>query len=262
MSENEKNKNVLGNIFYKELKYYPMLQDLQITYFEQGLWFMVYLSFWGLLFYLNYKTKRIVYAKLGGFLIGLLILGIEFYIYNKPSWIIINNNNGRMYSLNTEGSTDPELPASDWMVYTNDKLFPNSKRYSYLIPYDKLKGFLNKGITDLIPLNVIFDGYFKKYINYGSQDDIGFFSDRNNRLGENSFYISILALTLGLYLVQTKYYKVEVLYWILLSIIISITGGTLMGNANNVSNANYILFLKRKLLTFAISVTATAVFMS
>ena len=61
---------------------------------------------------------------------------------------------------------------------------------------------------------------------------------------------------------QTKYYKVEVLYWILLSIIISITGGTLMGNANNVSNANYILFLKRKLLTFAISVTATAVFMS
>ena len=102
----------------------------------------------------------------------------------------------------------------------------------------------------------------KNLKNYGSQDDIGFFSDRNNRLGENSFYISILALTLGLYLVQTKYYKVEVLYWILLSIIISITGGTLMGNANNVSNANYILFLKRKLLTFAISVTATAVFMS
>ena len=111
----------------------------------------------------------------------------KFYIYNKPSWIIINNNNGQIYGLNTEGSSDPDLPASDWMVYTNDKVFPNSDRYSYLIPYDKLKEYMNKGITDLIPLNVIFDGYFKKYINYGSQDDIGFFSDRNNRLGENSF---------------------------------------------------------------------------
>ena len=72
MSEDNSKKNILGNIFYKELKYYPMLQDLQITYFEQGLWFLVYLSFWGLLFYLNYKTKKIVYAKLGGFaMIGL-----------------------------------------------------------------------------------------------------------------------------------------------------------------------------------------------
>ena len=46
MSE-DNSKNIL--VIFSQTKILSNAAGLAITYFEQGLWFLVYLSFWGLL---------------------------------------------------------------------------------------------------------------------------------------------------------------------------------------------------------------------
>ena len=105
--------------------------------------------------------------------------------------------------------------------------------------------------------------YFDEKIGFDSQKDAEYYSLKNTRLSRVSFYIIVLSITLAVYISHTKYFNYHHLFWIFMTCLAS-SNCEWAGiyRRNTMHHANYILFIKERLLILAISLAITSVLLA
>ena len=246
-------------LFYKDLEYYPTLIGYSqlVTPTERGIWIFLYTTLYAILAIFTYnKNHTMMLSLAGGFLSGLVVFLIEYNEKRKNKWILYNEVDNMPYSI----EVDKKAPVSNnWSIYTDESWIPKSSDMGYFVDTKSFEyNVKNSGFT-AIPLDSIYSGVFKKTVNMGSQTDPTFFSNVNDYIARNSFYIITTVLAWGVFIIKTKWFNFLVLFWILLALILSIVSGTLIGQSWDIYNSNYIIQTKKVLLIFSVSIAITCV---
>lgn len=259
MMNEKKDDSTVVPLFYKNLKYYPTLMAYSqlVTVQERLIWISIYIMFFMFLFVFSYnRSKNISLGLTGGFLSGLLIFVFEYYQKATDQWVIFNelDNNAYKIPVNVKPPVD-----NNWSIYVDDSILPSSDDMGYLINMKTLNYNVKNNNFVTIPLASIYTGVFKKTVNMGSQSDPIFFSNVNDYIARNSFYLIATVLAWGMFIIKTRWFNFIILFWILLALILSIITGTLIGQSWNIYNSNYIIQTKKILLVFSIAVAITSV---
>ena len=93
-----------------------------------------------------------------------------------------------------------------------------------------------------------------------NQDDVIYFAKKIETVSRVAYYISIIVITWAIYITSSKWGSRHKLQWILLSFMLSILASAIVVDAPSVVGFNNILFLKRRLIIYAISVGITSIF--
>lgn len=254
-------KHTLAPLFYKDLEYYPTLVPYAqlLQWHERVVWLALYLVFWAFAYMVSYyHRERTDYAIISGALTGLLIFMLEYYYKITSEWVVINSLDNEVYKI----AIDRKPPINDnWSIYIENDILPESTDKGYLISRDSLDFYTKNNGLEVIPLEAIYAGIFKKTINMGSQKDPVFFSAINEYIATNSFYITIVVLAWGMFMIKTKWFNLHILIWILLTLVLTIISGTLTGRSWNIYNSNYIIEIKKILLVLGISIATTSILM-
>jgi hypothetical protein len=258
MTENN-NDHTMVPLFYKNLEYYPTLMGYSalVTPSERFVWVSIYTIFYMILITFTYKKdKKMLLGLCGGFISGLLVFVAEYYQKNQNTWTVLNENDNMAYGI----AIDKKDPVSDnWLIYVDESWIPKSKDMGYFVDTKSFDYNTKNNNFTAIPLDSIYSGVFKKTVNMGSQSEPIFFSDVNDYIARNSFYIITTVLAWAVFIIKTKWFNFLVLFWILLALILSIITGTLIGKSWDIYNSNYIIHTKKVLLVFSMSIAVTSV---
>jgi len=259
MSQANTHKPTLAPVFYKDLEYYPTIVPYaQLVHWrDRAIWLSLYAAFWIFAYTVAYKRKgEPDYAVICGALTGLLIFMLEYYYKITGEWVITNSLDNEVYRVAID--RDPPVE-NNWSIYIDDEVLPKSSNKGYLVSRENLDFHVDNGSMQVIPLESIYAGIFKKTINMGSQKDPIFFSNVNEYIATNSFYITIAVLAWGMFVIKTKWFNFHALVWILVVVVLTLISGTLTGRSWNIYNSNYIIEIKKILLVLSISVATTAI---
>ena len=256
----KKSFNSVSPLFYKNLEYYPLMRDSTLSKTMQIIWIIIYIIIWGALIGITYN-KRFLNAYILGFSIGLSILLLEYFYKNLSQLLVINNKDENAYELllNKSNETMKDIDNSDWLIYPTTKFLPASTQKGYFLETDYLNDLQLNNNMNVIPINSMYNGLFQETVNIGSQSLVRFFSQYNSLLGQNCFYIIILILAWSMYLIKTRWFKLQDIYWVLLAISVALISGVIMNNATTIYNANYLYEIKKKFLVLAISIAGASI---
>ena len=259
MMTEEKDNSTIVPLFYKDLEYYPTLIGYSqlVTTAEGTIWISLYVAFYTILATFTYqKNKKMLLGLLGGFLSGLLVFLVEYIQKKQYGWTVLNELDNMAYGI----AVDNEAPVSNnWSIYVDESWMPKSNNMGYFVDTKSFNYNVKNNNFNAIPLDSIYSGVFKKTVNMGSQSDPIFFSNVNDYIAKNSFYIITTVLAWAVFIIKTKWFNFLVLFWILLALILSIVTGTLIGQSWDIYNSNYIIHIKKVLLVFSMSIAVTSV---
>ena len=266
IDKDPKNINVLYT-FDKDLDYYPIINELDLNIGEQIIWIIFYPICWAIIIYLLYDKQYKLYYIIG-FLSGIIILAIDSYLYNSPNWPIINKYNQQVYTTKDEEEYEkaffatPTKEAADYKVLLKNTVLPRNNIYGYMLTDDKLEKLKQEGKVTTMDLAKMYNKYFDEKIGFDSQKDAEYYSLKNTRLSRVSFYIIVLCITLAVYISHTKYFNYHHLFWIFMTCLASVIASGFVFITNTMHRANYILFIKERLLILAISLAITSVLLA
>ena len=266
IDKDPQNVNVLYT-FDKDLDYYPIVNELDLSIGEQIIWILYYPICWAIIIYFLYDKQYKLYYLIG-FISGVIILGIDTYFFNTQSWHVINKYNQQVYSTKNEGEyvrNDEIIPtkqAADYKVLLKNTVLPRDNTYGYILTDDKLEKLKQEGKITTMNLAKMYNKYFDKKIGFGSQKDAEYYSLKNTRLSRVSFYIIVLSITLAVYISHTKYFNYHHLFWIFMTCLASIIASGFVFISNTMHHQNIILFVKERLLILAISLAITSVLLA
>ena len=93
-----------------------------------------------------------------------------------------------------------------------------------------------------------------------NQEDVKYFADKVQTISLVAYYISIIVITWAIYITSSKWGTRHKLQWILLSFMLSILASAIVVDSSDIVSFNNILFLKRRLIIYAVSVGITSIF--
>ena len=255
----DKNTNLVF-VMDKSSRYYPTDAELDLGPVSQVVWYLFYPIAWAGIMYFLYRP-RFKWSYIGGFVSGLAILAVDAYLYNTPNWYIINKYNQQPYQIKSErvGKGGLQHISSDYRILLENKAFPKDKRYGYIVTDDKLVQLRKeKKIRDMA-LPQFYRHKFDQEIGETNQEQHIYFSTKNTRLSRVSFYIIILCITMAIYISHTDFFSYHHLMWLFLTIFIAIFASGFIFASSTVFDANYVIFVKKRLLILAISWAITSI---
>ena len=84
--------------------------------------------------------------------------------------------------------------------------YQNQKIWDYFVDTKSFDYNTKNNNFTAIPLDSIYSGVFKKTVNMGSQSEPIFFSDVNDYIARNSFYIITTVLAWAVFIIKTKWF--------------------------------------------------------
>jgi len=208
----------------------------------------------------------------------------EPYIFNQPDIKSVKKG---------EKITDPNdyidysTPSGDYKVLINNKTIPNDDINGYVFTADTFLEKSSKGEIKTVDLDDFLEhnpaawdptdtwnenrpsergtmvGEFRtgaQKFDPASQNDIQYFSTKVRKITQVAYYISIIVITWAIYITSSKWGNEHKLQWIIMAFMISIIAGGVAVDGSDVVSYNNIIFLKKRLIIYAISIAITSIF--
>jgi len=208
----------------------------------------------------------------------------EPYIFNQPDIKSVKKG---------EKITDPNdyidysTPSGDYKVLINNKTIPNDNINGYVFTADTFLEKSSKGEIKTVDLDDFLEhnpaawdptdtwnenrpsergtmvGEFRtgaQKFDPASQNDIQYFSTKVRKITQVAYYISIIVITWAIYITSSKWGNEHKLQWIIMAFMISIIAGGVAVDGSDVVSYNNIIFLKKRLIIYAISIAITSIF--
>lgn len=208
----------------------------------------------------------------------------EPYIFNQPDIKSVKKG---------EKITDPNdyidysTPSGDYKVLINNKTIPNDDINGYVFTADTFLEKSSKGEIKTVDLDDFLEhnpaawdptdtwnenrpsergtmvGEFRtgaQKFDPASQNEIQYFSTKVRKITQVAYYISIIVITWAIYITSSKWGNEHKLQWIIMAFMISIIAGGVAVDGSDVVSYNNIIFLKKRLIIYAISIAITSIF--
>jgi len=258
----------------------------------QAIWLGVYILLWVTLSFFiirdwassrnsTWNSNWNVYAL--GFVSGLVMILMESYLFTKISYIKIIHNPLQPVIFNSPDITDIEkgtdvsdpnkfinysVGQGDYKVLKNNKTIPNDGINGYVFTADTYLDKVSKGeitgmnLEDYLSEELLVEANHPDSFLSENQDEVTYFSTKVQTISRVAYYISIIVITWAIYITSSKWGTRHKLQWILLSFMLSIFASAIVVDSYDIVSFNNILFLKRRLIIYAISVGITSIFIS
>lgn len=268
-----------------QTRYLPIQDENNIPIQIQAIWLGIYLLLWiTLVFFIgtnkasNLSSNWSVYFL--GFVSGLIMILLESFMFTKINLVKILRDSLKPVTINTpyikdikKGTnvTEPNkfinyaAGAGDYKVIFDDKTIPHDGIHGYIFTADTYLNKISKG--EIVGMNL--EDYLVQNGNENgdiigfqakNQEDVVYFSQRIESLSRVAYYISIIIITWAIYITSSKWGTRHKLKWIMLSFMVSIIAGAVVVESSDIVSFNNIIFLKKRLLIYAISIGITSIF--
>jgi hypothetical protein len=206
------------------------------------------------------------------------------YIFNQPDVKSVEKG---------EKITDPDdyidysTPSGDYKVLMNNKNIPNDDVTGYVFTADTFLEKSSKGEITSVDLDDFLQhnpgawdptdtwnnnrnpergtmvGELRtgeQKFNAANQNDIQYFSTKVKKITQVAYYISIIVITWAIFITSSKWGNQHKLQWIIMAFMISIIAGGVAVDGSDIISYNNIIFLKKRLIIYAISIAITSIF--
>jgi hypothetical protein len=276
-----------------QVSYLPMQDENSIPIQVQAIWLGIYILLWVTLSFFIIRDKASirhnrtwnsnwnVYAL--GFVSGLVMILMESYLFTKITEMKILKNPLQPAIFNWPDITDIEKGTDvsdpdkyinysagqgDYKILKNNKSIPNDGVSGYIFTADTYLDKVSKGeitgmnLEDYLTEELLIEADHEDNFIAANQDEVTYFSTKVQRISQVAYYISIIVITWAIYITSSKWGTRHKLQWILLSFMLSILASAIVVDSNDIVSYNNILFLKRRLIIYAISVGITSIFIA
>ena len=274
-----------------QVRYLPMQDENSIPIQVQAIWLGIYILLWVTLSFFVIRDKASmrlnrtwnsnwnVYAL--GFVSGLVMILMESYLFTKINSVKILKNPLQPTIINTpdiadvEKGTDVSDPdkyidyaagAGDYKILKNNKSLPNDGISGYIFTAETYLDKVSKGeitgvnLDDYLTEELLIESDHEDSFIAANQENVIYFSEKVQTISLVAYYISIIVITWAIYITSSKWGTRHKLQWILLSFMLSILASAIVVDSNDIVSFNNILFLKRRLIIYAVSVGITSIF--
>ena len=273
-----------------QVKYLPMQDENSIPIQVQAIWLAIYILLWITLAFFIIRDKVSIKNKdwnsnwnvyILGFVSGLIMILLESFLFTKISSVkilkdplhpvIFNNPDITDIEKGTDVS-DPDkyinysIGQGDYKILKNNKTIPNDGISGYIFTADTYLDKVSKGeitgmnLEDYLTEKLLVEADHPDSFQSSNQEDVKYFSDKVQTISRVAYYISIIVITWAIYITSSKWGTRHKLQWILLSFMLSILASAIVVDSSDIVSFNNILFLKRRLIIYAVSVGITSIF--
>ena len=285
-------KNSLVLTLDSQVRYLPMQDENSIPIQVQAIWLGIYILLWITLSFFIIRDRASIRNKTWnsnwnvyalGFVSGLVMILMESYLFTKISSVKILKNPLEPVIFNWPDVTDIEkgtdvsdpnkfinysVGQGDYKVLKNNKSIPNDGITGYVFTADTYLDKVSKGeitgmnLEDYLSEELLVEANHPDSFLSENQDEVTYFSTKVQTISRVAYYISIIVITWAIYITSSKWGTRHKLQWILLSFMLSIFASAIVVDSDDIVSFNNILFLKRRLIIYAISVGITSIFIS
>jgi hypothetical protein len=274
-----------------KVRYLPMQDENSIPIQVQAIWLGIYIFMWVTLYFFiigdkasisknNWNANCNVYTL--GFVSGLVMILMESYLFTTISSVkILKNPRSKPVIFNSPSIVDIDkgtdvsdpnkyinysLGQGDYKVLKNNKTIPSDGVNGYIFTADTYLDKVSKGeitgmdLDDYLTEELVMDDDEPNSFLPENQDGVVYFSHKVKTINQVAYYISIIIITWAIYITSSKWGTRHKLQWILLSFMLSIFASAIVVDSYDIVSFNNILFLKRRLIIYAISVGITSIF--
>jgi len=275
--------------FDKDMKYYPIQDEISIPISAQVKWVFIYSILWAITVFalLPGKTANHTNAYLFGYFSGLIIMLLDSWLYSNINIIEIASNNNKPYIFNNpeiqdvaSGTLGPKDNLNDYMKFdygsgdykliTKNRAFKTpSDHEGYLIRSDDFLRYENSGQIEAQNLVNYLDSprnpddpdntKAHTLFNPGKQEGIVSFAQKIEDVINAAYYVGILTVTWGIYITTSKWGNKYHILWLMLTLVTVVIVAGVVNDGYTVIDYNNILFVKKRLLILAISFASTSI---
>jgi len=273
-----------------QVRYLPMQDENSIPIQVQAIWLGIYILLWVTLSFFIIRDKASIRNSTWnanwnvytlGFVSGLVMILLESYLFTTISAMKILKTPIQPVVFNTPDITDIEkgtdvsdpdkyinysVGQGDYKILKKNKNIPNDGINGYVFTADTYLDKVSKGeitgmnLEDYLTEELLIEADHEDSFLPENQDGIIYFSNKVQTISRVAYYISIIVITWAIYITSSKWGTRHKLQWILLSFMLSILASAIVVDSNDVVSFNNILFLKRRLIIYAISAGITSIF--
>ena len=273
-----------------QVKYLPTQDEYSIPIQVQVVWLAIYILLWITLAFFIMRDKASLaghkwnsnwYVYILGFVIGLSMILLESFLFTTISTIKILKNPLEPVIFNNPEITDIEKGTDvsnpnkyinysagqgDYKILKNNKTIPNDGVSGYVFTVDTYLDKISKGEITGMSLEKYLSEELWAEANHpdsfvaANQESVVYFANKVRKISLVAYYISIIVITWAIYITSSKWGTKHKLQWILLSFMLSILASAIVVDSSDIVSFNNILFLKRRLVIYAISVGITSIF--
>ena len=273
-----------------QVRYLPTQDENSIPIQVQAIWLAIYILLWITLAFFIIRDKVSIKNKdwnsnwnvyILGFISGLIMILLESFLFTKISSVKILKNPLYPIIFNNPDITDIEkgtdvsdpdkyinysIGQGDYKILKNNKTIPNDGISGYIFTADTYLNKVSKGeitgmnLEDYLSEELLIEADHPDNFQTSNQEDVKYFADKVQTISLVAYYISIIVITWAIYITSSKWGTRHKLQWILLSFMLSILASAIVVDSSDIVSFNNILFLKRRLIIYAVSVGITSIF--
>ena len=273
-----------------QVRYLPTQDENSIPIQVQAIWLAIYILLWITLAFFIIRDKVSIKNKdwnsnwnvyILGFISGLIMILLESFLFTKISSVKILKNPLYPVIFNNPDITDIEkgtdvsdpdkyinysIGQGDYKILKNNKTIPNDGISGYIFTADTYLNKVSKGeitgmnLEDYLTEELLIEADHPDSFQTSNQEDVKYFADKVQTISLVAYYISIIVITWAIYITSSKWGTRHKLQWILLSFMLSILASAIVVDSSDIVSFNNILFLKRRLIIYAVSVGITSIF--
>ena len=273
-----------------QVRYLPTQDENSIPIQVQAIWLAIYILLWITLAFFIIRDKVSIKNKdwnsnwnvyILGFISGLIMILLESFLFTKISSVKILKNPLYPIIFNNPDITDIEkgtdvsdpdkyinysIGQGDYKILKNNKTIPNDGISGYIFTADTYLNKVSKGeitgmnLEDYLTEELLIEADHPDSFQTSNQEDVKYFADKVQTISLVAYYISIIVITWAIYITSSKWGTRHKLQWILLSFMLSILASAIVVDLSDIVSFNNILFLKRRLIIYAVSVGITSIF--
>jgi|TARA_R110002073_G_scaffold79788_4_gene192387 hypothetical protein len=271
-------------------RYIPTQDENSIPIQVQAIWLGIYILLWITLAFFIMRDKASTKGRIWnsnwnvyflGFITGLIMILLESFLFTKITDMKILKNPLQPVIFNLPGVIDIEKGTDvsdpdkyidfssgqgDYKILRHNKNMPRNSESGYVFTVATYLDKVSKGdivgtnLEDYLAENLTMETDRPDSFTPENQDDVIYFAKKIETVSRVAYYISIIVITWAIYITSSKWGSRHKLQWILLSFMLSILASAIVVDAPSVVGFNNILFLKRRLIIYAISVGITSIF--
>lgn len=264
--------NSVVAVMDRDNQYLPIRDEHFFSSRDEMLFVLFYILAWVGMLYILFD-KRTIKAYIAGFLFGLMLIALEWWSYNAMSWVYVNNQNLRAYSVNfpevvnlKKGELDykpnmelikPEV--GDYKILLENNVIPQSRKDIYFLPAQKYVEYQNKADIVGEDLGTYLDGQFKHEYGYADQKQPAFAAKREVNLSDAAFYIVIICITWALYTSRAGLSSPARTAWLIGAVGTGLLTSGLTYDTGTARDRITFLYVMRRTLILSISFAVTAI---
>ena len=277
-------------------RYLPIRDEHFMSNRKELFFLTTYLIVWPTMIYITYNKESIM-AYVYGFLIGIILIIAEVWSYNLMTWVYVDNENLRAYSVNfptvknikkgelgdhnysvsqSQAQTQTNMEKSqderenqserlmeptvgDYKILVKNQVLPINDDDIYLISASDFIKLSNEGLIEAEDLGDYLGGQFKHEFGYANQVKPFYATEKEKELTNAAFFIMMICITWAMYTSRTKWASYERLAWIIGSSTIGLLTGGLTYSGSTVRSRIDFLYLMRRFLIICIAFSVTAI---